>query len=203
MKTKSTLLFLFILLNMNVFAQDDFQMWVKLSPEIRLNIKNTIFEFRWRPDDHIFINEDLNIARTDVMLGVNVGKFKIFSYSKFDNLERSWTGARVDFNTSFLDKKLLVNIQTRYFFGLNEKSAEHYYLVQFIRYKLNSKIRAGILSYGKWASEKAFNQGYWFVGASANFILPYHFNLHIALTKDIFHKEIYMTFVRLGYKFKL
>ena len=203
----------------NSNAQDEFEMWYKLSPEIRLNIEKTPLEFRWRPDDHIILPNYYtqyicknHIGRTDVMIGANIWKFKLFSYSKFDDLGGIWTGARLDFNTSLFNKKLLINIQERLFFGVNEKSDNHYYLIQFIRYKVAKKIQAGVLSYGKWkfawpletGEEKIlFNTQNWFIGPSVNFGLPYNFNLHLALTTDIFHNNIYMTFIRLGYRIKI
>ncbi len=182
------------------------EMWYKLSPEIRINFENSPWEVRWRPDDHLLMPEKYigknGFARIDLMIGCNFKPFKIFSYTKTDEFERAWTGARIDWNGAFINKKLLVNLQTRYFFGLNERSDDHYYLVQFIRYKLSKNLRTGILSYGKWAADEPFNEGYWFIGPSANIVLPYKFNLHIAVTKSIFHDNIYMTFIRLGYKIK-
>lgn len=179
--------------------QGDMQIWYKLSPEIRLNIKDTPWEFRVRPDDHIIL-PSINIGRTDIMIGANFKPFKIFSYSKFDYTGRSWTGARLDYNTAIINKKLLINIQERFFFGLNEDSEMHYYLIQFIRYKITPKIHAGVLSYGKWAVEEPFNEAHWFVGPTVNFEFPYKFNLHLAFNKDVFYKDIYMLFVRLGYR---
>ncbi len=216
MKRLFTISFIILLLNNASYSQDEFEMWYKLSPEIRLNIKYTPWEFRLRPDDHIILPKyysqyigQNHIGRTDVMLGANIWKFKLFSYSKFDYLGSMWTGARFDFNTSLFNKKLLINIQERLFFGLNEESDNHYYLVQFIRYKVAKKIQAGVLSYGKWKyawpyetdEEKIpFNSQHWFIGPTANFVLPYNFNIHVALTKSIFYERTYMTFIRLGYR---
>ena len=123
-KIINVLLFIIFIYNYS-FSQNDFVMWNKLSPEIRLNIEEKPFEFRWRPVDY-FLSRDIKYGRTDIMLGVNLWKFKIFSYSKFDERERMWTGARLDFNHSFLDKKLLIHIQERYYFGLNEKSLDQF-----------------------------------------------------------------------------
>lgn len=202
-------------------AQDEFEMWYKLSPEIRINFENNPLEIRWRPDDHIifpshwkeFLPAHKNhIARTDIMIGFNVPHFKIFSYSKFDDLGRMYTGARLDFNTALFDKKLLINIQERLFFGLNDKSDNHYYLIQFIRYKVAKKIQAGVLSYGKFEFNRPFEDGeekvpfkdnHWFIGPTANFVLPANFNIHAALTKSIFYENTYMTFIRLGYRINI
>lgn len=194
------------------FSQENFEMWYKLSPEIRLNKKGTPWEIRWRPDDHIILpkyfkqyigNGRRDIGRTDIMLGVNVEKFKIFSYSKFDELGRSWTGIRFDYNTAFFNRKLMLNIQERLFFGLNESSENHYYLIQYLRYRVGKKGTAGILSYGKWPVFEPFTEGNWFVGPAGSIGLPYNFSLLLSLTKDVLNDNIYMTFVRLGYKIKV
>lgn len=221
MKKIYTIIILSFFFISNSDAQDEFEMWYKLSPEIRLNIEDKPWEFRWRPDDHIifpsywkeFLPAHKNhIARTDIMIGYNIPNFKIFSYSKFDDLGRIFTGVRLDFNTALLNKKLLINIQERLFFGVNEKSENHYYLIQFIRYKIAKKIQAGVLSYGKFEfarplkgdEEKIpFTDNHWFIGPTANFVLPANFNIHAALAKSIFYDNTYMTFIRLGYRINI
>ena len=194
------------------YSQEEVEIWYKLSPEIRMNKEGKNWEIRWRPDDHIIFPsywKDLlpsgrnHIARTDIMLGWNIPRFKIFSYSKFDDLGRMYTGARLDFNTSLFKRRLLINIQERVFFGLNEESENHYYLIQFIRYAITRKIHAGVLSYGKWGFGEPFTSQDWFIGPTANFVLPYNFNIHYAFTKNIFHEDAYMHFIRLGYRIKL
>ena len=134
------------------------------------------------------------------MIGLNAWRFKIFSYSKFDELGGMWTGARLDFNFDMFKKKLLINIQERLFLGLNNASENHYYLVQFIRYKVTKKIHAGILTYGKfeftWPYETGeekipFKDNHWFFGPTVNFELPYNFNIHYAFTKSIFTENSY------------
>lgn len=221
MKKFFTILFLLFVLTQSSKAQEEMELWYKLSPEIRLNIEKTPWEFRWRPDDHIIFPrywKDLlpsgknHIARTDIMIGYNILHFKIFSYSKFDDLGRIFTGARLDFNTSLFQKKLLINIQERLFFGLNDDSDNHYYLIQFIRYTVTRKIHAGILSYGKfeftWPYSDnevkiPFTDNHWFMGPTALFVLPYNFNIHYAFTKSIFYKNTYMHFIRLGYRIRI
>ena len=185
----------------SIFAQYDAQMWIKLSPELRLNFGDTPFEVRWRPDDHIFL-PGLNVARTDIMLGANIWKFKLFSYSKFDALEGYWTGARLDFNLDFFNKKLLLNLQTRYFFGLNDVSADHYYLIEYLRFAVTKNIHLGVLSYGKWKIGEPFDEAHWFVGPSVFLSTPSKLSINFVVTKDIFSQDIYMTYVRLGYKIK-
>jgi len=196
------------------YSQNSIEVWTKLSPEIRLNIKNTPLEIRVRPDDHIFMPTKYipsgNMGRTDIMIGANIKKFKLFSYSKFTWDGDAYTGARLDYNFSVAEGKLLFNIQERFFWGLNEQSDDHYYLVQYIRYKVAPKIQTGILSYGKWKTGsdfqetiEKFDKGYWFIGPSVNFSLPKGFNIMLAPTKTVFQDNIYMAFLRLGWKFKV
>ncbi len=191
----------------NTFAQTTNEIWIKNSPEIRMNIDSTPWEFRWRPIDQMIMPTHYfgkhSLIRTDLMLGANIWKFKVFNYWKFDEFNRLWTGARLDLNLDFFQKHLLINIQERYFFGLNDDSHDHYYLVQYVRYAATKKIHLGILSYGKWRTDKEFAEGHWFIGPSAFFALPYHFSLHFVFAKDILHDNIYMFFFRVGYKFKI
>jgi len=205
--TKSiTIIAMLLFFGINSFSQDDNEMWVKISPEITFRFEKSPIEIRWRPVDHIFLPEKYagknNFARTDIMFGVNIGKFKVFNYSKFDEFGRIWTGARLDFNTKALNKKLLINLQTRYFFGVNDKSKNHYYLIQYPRYMVTKKFHAGILSYGKWDPLKDFDQGNWFIGPSVQYMFPKGFSAHVAVAKDIFHEPVWMTFIRIAYKVK-
>jgi len=194
----------FIIAKTNLHAQTDFELWTKLSPEIRLNIQDMPLEIRWRPVDYIFLPQKYigqnGLGRTDLMVGVNIWKFKLFNYTKYDEFENLWTGARLDLNLAIFNKKLLINIQERYFWGLNENSSEHYYLIQYIRYRIGKRLTTGVLSYGKWRPERDFNKGNWFVGPSVNFKISRSLNLHAAFTKDVFHEPIYMVYIRLGYR---
>lgn len=172
-----------------------------------MNISNTPLEFRWRPIDQMIMPDHYfgkhSLIRTDLMIGANIWRLKIFSYSKYDEFNRFWTGARLDLNLDFFNKKFLLNLQSRYFFGLNEDSEDHYYIVQYPRYLITPKIHLGVLSYGKFPVDTPFNQGNWFIGPSFYWKLPYNFNVHFALTKDIFHTNINMLFLRWGYRLKL
>lgn len=203
---KTLIIIVFLALAANMQAQTE--MWVKLSPEIRMNIDNTPLEFRWRPVDVTFLPEQYGVpnnrsGRTDIMLGANIWKLKVFSYSKFYENGGAETGLRLDYNFALFEKKLLVNIQERLFWALNAEGDDHYYLIQYVRYKVAPKVTTGILSYGKWKMERNFNEGNWFMGPSVDVVFAKNFNLLLALTKDIFHEPVYMTFIRIGYRFKL
>lgn len=185
--------------------EDTLEMWVNISPEIKIGFEERIWEIRFRPDDHIFLPakyvKGANQAKMELMLGFNFWKFKLFSHSKYDQNGALWIGARFDFNFGALKNKLLFNIQERYFFALNDKAKDHYYLIQYIRYKIGSNSLFGVLSFGKWATEKKFNTGNWFIGPSIAFEDPSGLGIQFAFTKDVFHKPTYMTFLRLSYQY--
>ncbi len=188
------------------FAQET-EVWVKTSPEIRLNFEKNPIEIRWRPFENILMPTHYfgkhSLTRTDLMLGVNVWKFKIFNYSKYDEFNRFWTGIRLDFNLDFFDKKLTINLQERYFWGLNKDSDPHYYFIQFIQYAIHKKVQLGVLCYGTWDTYGKFQDGNWFLGPSVNFVLPYNFSFNIAFTHDLLHKNINMLYTRINYKIKI
>lgn len=197
-KTVALLLYLFIS-NFDASSQNDFVMWHKLSPEVRLNIEDTPLEFRWRVVDYL-ITPKIQYGRTDIMLGVNLWKFKLFNYSKFDERDRMWTGARLDFNFSLFNKKLLFHIQERYFWGLNDKSLDQAYVVDFIMYKITPKIHFGALCYGQWNVDQPIDKGFFMYGPVINIILPFNFNLLITSGKEIYQEGRYLTIYRLGYR---
>jgi hypothetical protein len=184
-------------------AQDTIEMWVNISPELKINFEDRIWEIRFRPDDHIFLPSKYvpkgNQAKMELMMGLNFWKFKLFSHSKYDQNGGFWTGARFDFNFEAFDKRLLFNIQERYFFGLNDKSKDHYYLIQYIRYKIAKKSVFGFLGFGKWNVGSNFNTGNWFMGPSLAIEDPSSLGIQLAFLKDVYHNTTYMTFLRLSY----
>lgn len=197
---KAITLILILIICKNIsFSQSNFEMWYKLSPEIRLNFKDSPFEIRWRPVDYL-ITPDVSYGRTDIMLGVKLGSFKIFSYSKFDEKGRMWTGARLDFSLNILNKKLLINLDQRYFFGLNEKSSDQIYLVDLITYRIAKKIQLGILSYGQWDTDKAASDGLLSIGPAIDITLPANFNLLLTTGREVYHDGRYFSIIRLGYR---
>jgi hypothetical protein len=194
-------------LGIKIQAQVPVEMWTKMSVELRMNIENSPWEFRLRPDDHIFTPTKYvpsgSLSRIDLMIGINFWKFKFFDYSKYDGLGGFWTGPRLDFNFDMLNRKLFVNFQEQFFFGLNEQSEDHFYLIQYIKYAVTNMTYLGVLSYDKWTIEKPFNKGYWFIGPSFEIIDKSGISIQFALTKDIYHEPLYMTYVKLGYRFTL
>ena len=199
MKKTTIAILILVFIDSYSFSQDNFVMWNKISPEIRLNFENNPFEFRWRPVDY-FLAPNIKYGRTDIMLGVKFGAFKIFNYSKFDEFGRIWTGVRFDLNLSMFDNKLLINIQERYFFGLNKKSFDQFYYIDFIMYRITKKIYLGVLKYGQWYVDRAITDGLFMIGPIINIILPHNFNLLVTSGNEIFHEGRYITIFRLGYR---
>jgi len=189
-----------------IYSQDTTEMWVNISPELKINFEDRIWEIRFRPDDHIFLPSRYvatgNQAKMELMLGVNLWKFKVFSHTKYDQSGAFWTGARFDINFEAFNKKLLFNIQERIFWGLNDKSKDHYYLIQYIRYKIAKKAVFGFLGFGKWNVGREFNTGNWFMGPSLAIEDPSSLGIQLAITKDVFHKPTYMTYLRISYSIK-
>ena len=87
--------------------------------------------------------------RTDLMLGRKFKPFTLYAYFKSDNMDRSWIGPRVDYTFKSLDDKLTTNLQFRYFKGLNDLSKDHFYFIPTIDYKLNDRLKVGMLGYAK------------------------------------------------------
>jgi hypothetical protein len=194
-----TVLLIFIFSRNFSYSQSNFAMWYKLSPEIRLNFEDRPFEIRWRLVDYL-ITPDTKYGRTDIMVGVKFWNFKLFSYSKFDELGRSWTGARLDFSLNLFNKKLLINLDQRYFFGLNAKTSDQIYLVDMFTYNISKKIQLGVMTYGQWDTNKAADDGLLSVGPLIIIGLPANFNILITSGREVFHDGRYITIINLGYK---
>ncbi len=195
----------FICCGIKIQAQVPVDMWTKMALEIRMNIENSPWEFRLRPDDHIFTPAKYvpsgSLARVDFMVGINFWKFKFFDYSKYDQSGGFWTGPRLDFNFDVMNHKLLINFQEQFFFGLNKQSENHMYFIQYVKYEVTKMTYLGVLSYDKWTIEKAFDKGYWFIGPGIEMIDKSGISIQFAITKDIFHEPLFMTYIKLGYKF--
>ena len=201
MKFYYTLLLIFI--SISGFAQNSgTDYWWQFSPEIRLNTAK--FEFRFRPyDSFILTNTDSDskttFGRRDFMAGYIYKKFKLFVYSKFETRRKSFIGPRIDFNTRVFNKRLLVHLQYRYFWGLNTKSKDHQYIVTMFEYDSRKFINPGIFSYNK---ETFDGSTLLFYGPSASFELTKNISFLTSFMKDINTRSRYFAFVRLNIKFK-
>lgn len=85
----------------------------------------------------------------DFMAGYVYKKIKLFVYSKFDNTNNKFIGPRLDFDTKFLNNRMLLHAQYKYFWGLNVNSKDHQYLVGFIEYDPNKFLNPRIFGFNK------------------------------------------------------
>ena len=201
MKFYHTLLLIFI--SISGFSQEsgtDF--WWQFSPEIRLNTPK--FEFRYRPYDSFVITNTesetkTTFGRTDLMAGYIFKKLKVFVYSKFETRKKSFIGPRIDFNTRAFNDRLLIHAQYRYFWGLNDKSKDHQYLVTMLEYDTNKFINPGFFGYNKQTFE---GSTLLFYGPSMSFKLTKNVSFLASYMKDLNTRSRYFGFVRLNLKFK-
>lgn len=202
MKYKLLTIIFCLIIGGKTFAQttNGIEMWYKLSPEITFSVKDR-FDFKIKPGDCTITPASTKI-RFDFLAGVKIWKFTLYSFSKFDHLHGSWTGIRFDFTTLHFDNKLMFHLQERYFWGLNDKSKDHYYLLQRISWNLNKTFNAGILGYGKFNTNTKFNEGIWLFGPIVGIKFLKNFEIQLTINKDIFRNDLYMTMFILKYKLK-
>ncbi len=137
--------------------------------------------------------------RTDLMLGRKFGNFTHYFYFKSDNKDRSWMGIRTDYQIKALDDKLTINNQLRYFLGLNDLSANHFYFIPTIDYKLNDKFKVGFLGYAKKDDGK---KPFFYIGPSLTVNLTKNLSTLLSYDTDVLrNQDADMIFVSLQYKF--
>ncbi len=108
--------------------------------------------FKLKPVDYTYLSRTL---RVDVLAGrrfkTGWGDVRAFGYLKVDNQNRSWLGTRVDFGRKALRDRLSMDLELRYFLGLNERSANNFYVIPYLYYKLDKKgvLTIGPSGYGK------------------------------------------------------
>lgn len=180
----------------------------QLSPEITLKAKK--FEFRFRPQERIILNNDkldsrTTFGRTDLMAGFSYKKFKFFVYSRYDTRKQLYIGPRIDFNTTAFNKKLLIHGQYRIFRGLNSISKDHQFIINLIEYdtNVNSKksVNFGIL--GSY-QQKFGNPALIFQGPMVHF--PFfidNVSFLLSYLKDFNSRSRYFTFFQMNIKLKV
>jgi len=180
----------------------------QLSPEITLKAKK--FEFRFRPQERIILNNDkldsrTTFGRTDLMAGFSYKKFKFFVYSRYDTIKQLYIGPWIDFNTTAFNKKLLIHGQYRIFRGLNSISKDHQFIINLIEYdtNVNSKksVNFGIL--GSY-QQKFGNPALIFQGPMVHF--PFfidNVSFLLSYLKDFNSRSRYFTFFQMNIKLKV
>ncbi|OGJ21605.1 hypothetical protein A3K73_02930 [Candidatus Pacearchaeota archaeon RBG_13_36_9] len=163
-----------------------------ISTEVSYTQSDNIFKFR----PFIFTSPDNQ--RTDLMLGRKFGDFTAYGYWMSDNKDRSWIGARTDFNINSLKGRVNTNLQFRSFLGLNEKSDNCVYFIPSVDYKLDDTFKVGILGYAK----KSEGQGpFFYLGPSVGVNLTDKLSTSISYDKDILKNYGDLIFLNVVYKF--
>ena len=98
--------------------------------------------------------------RTEFMLGKLVdAHWRVFSYTQLDFAQEIYhTGIRVDYNRLSMQKKLTFNVQSRTFFGLNEKSKFHWIAIPELHYRVLPKVSVGIRNFSQAAVQAKTNE---------------------------------------------
>lgn len=158
-------------------AQDTIKKFVS---EVTYTENNTILKFR--PFDYMLPSKT---QRTDFLLGKKFGDLSLYGYWMFDNKDRTWIGARLDYGKKALDGKLRANLQLRYLYGLNDKTKDKIYFIPTINYNIGD-FNVGIMGYGvKSAGKKLL----FFIGPSLNVKLTKNISTTIAAAKSPLDKS--------------
>lgn len=202
MKIKFIFLLLFFVVSLSFSQDKGTDHWWQLSPEIRVNTNK--FEFRYRPYETFILSNTesgskTTFGRTDFMAGFLHKKFKFFVYSKFETRKKSFIGPRIDFSTRVFNNRILLHGQYRYFWGLNEKSKDHQYLITLIEYDTKQFFNFGVLGYNKQTFE---GSTIIFYGPVVSFSLTKNVSFMVSYLKDFNIRSRYFTFVRMNIKFK-
>ncbi len=108
--------------------------------------------FKLKPFDYTYLTKT---QRVDFLAGKKFktgwGDLRAFAYLKIDNHNQSWLGTRVDFGRKALRERLNLDLELRFFQGLNGKSGNHFYVIPSAYYTLDKKGRftIGPSGYGK------------------------------------------------------
>ena len=172
-----------------VKAQDTIKKYVA---EITYTENNNILKFR--PFDYMLPSE---IQRIDVLLGKRFGDLSLYGYWMFDNKDRNWIGARLDYGKKALDGKLRANLQLRYLCGLNEKTKDKIYFIPTIDYNIGN-FNVGIMGYGVKSTGK---KPLFFIGPSLSVKLTKNISTMIACAKSPLDKSN-LLYWKTNFKFK-
>jgi len=152
----------------------------KFASEATYAKNNNILKFR--PFDYTLPSKT---QRVDFLLGKRFGDLSLYGYYMFDNKDRSWIGARLDYGKKALDGKLRANLQLRYLHGLNEKTKNKIYFIPMVNYNMGS-FNGGIMGYGvKSKGEKTL----FFIGPSLSAKLTKNISTIIAGAKSPLDKS--------------
>ncbi len=152
---------IFIILGISiVFAGAAFAGETERKFSIDINYNRGDFLLKIKPIDYTYLSKT---RRIDLLAGKRFksgsGEFKVYGYLKIDNKERSWFGTRLDYGRKTLGQRLLLDLEMRFFQGLNGNSKNHFYFIPSAYYTLdkNGRFTIGVSGYGKkTVGEKPF-----------------------------------------------
>lgn len=156
----------------------------KITTVLTYEVDNNILKLR--PFDYTFSSKT---QRVDLLIGRRFRgsfvDFTAYGYWKWDNKDRSWIGTRLDFGKKILKDRLSINLELRFFRGLNERSKAHFYAIPWVYYRFDGKGRvwAGISGYGK---KTAGEDPFFYVGLDTLIKLTDHISTLISYSKDTF-----------------
>ena len=140
-------------------------------------------------------------GRQDVMLGwVSPSKhWRVFSYTQLDDAQRAWTGVRVDRNWQWPGSQLQLNLQYRFFVGLNQRSAPYQFGFGLLTYPLMPGLRAGAFGFAKdWWTPAKTGQDYAFLGPMLQAKWSDHIGTLTGLGRDLTGHYRYLLMLRLA-----
>ncbi|GEM_PF-5920025 len=136
--------------------------------------------------------------RMELMLGRKFGDFSAYAYFKADNQDNSLAGTRFDYGKNFLDGKLNANFQIRLFSGLTEGTKDELYVIPTADYKINDKLKVGVLGYAVMRETK---DPVFYLGPSATIQLADNLSFMASYDWDLLGNYGDLLYLSLNYKF--
>jgi hypothetical protein len=156
----------------------------KFSLELTYERNDLIFKLK--PFDYTYLTRT---QRVDFLAGKRFktgwGDLRAFAYLKIDNHNQRWLGTRVDFGRKALRERLNLDLELRFFQGLNGKSASHFYVIPSAYYTLDKKGRftIGPSGYGK----KVFGEKpFFYVGLDGLIKLTGYLSTLVSYSRDTY-----------------
>jgi len=151
-KTRGPKIFFLALAASRLLAQTAWAGDIERKFSIELTYERHGLIFKLKPFDYTYLTKT---QRVDFLAGKKFktgwGDLRAFAYLKIDNHNQSWLGTRVDFGRKALRERLNLDLELRFFQGLNGKSGNHFYVIPSAYYTLDKKGRftIGPSGYGK------------------------------------------------------
>jgi len=170
---KCFLALLFVILSLQMNAQEQ-QVIIN-----EWNMTHGSYIFKLRPMVYYPNNGQYRI---DAIIGKSIIKpWKFYLFWKNDNVNAHRFGFRTDLASSFFENKVSASVQYRYFWGLNEKTMNQYYIIPAVSYNFY-KFKLGVWMYNVKILGKKMAS---YSGPTLNYELTKTINLYISYTEDL------------------